>query len=452
MRESNISNNFNFYIKKKSYFYSHIKGLGINDLKSFRYAAQGFVAQEETRKSLGLIIEMVNFQNLENQGIMITGLNGVGKTSLAFGISCSVSNEIPFVKINAAEMNSSFVSTLEIINQAIRKSIGISFYQESIIIKGEVVCIQIFFSAKKREKISNAKLILKTNQIQSVYEIGPNILKNIENKKIDKGDIITLNKISGEIQHFKKSTSENIIQSYPTFPRTIPLGSLEKHNIIEYFLTLHELDLLNSSDKIIAKIFSDFEIEIPVYIRNKIDKIIINWEKNLKAKVIKGIFFFDDLDLLDQNSFVFLSKVMEIYLSPFFFFTSGCLKANIKKTSFISHYAAPADFLDRLVLIPMHPLSRKEILNIIVLKIQEKMIKLKKNAFNLIIKIGYECGILYLINLLSPLSIFINDNHKKIELFDIKKCYNFFSDSKRFIRHSNVPKYFVFKNGKFIGV
>jgi RuvB-like protein 2 len=450
MKESSISNNFNFYIKKRSYFYTHIKGLGINDLNSFRYTAQGFVAQEETRKSLGLIIEMINFQNLENQGIMITGINGVGKTSLAFGISCSISQEIPFVKINAADINSPFVSTIEIINQAFRKSIGISFYQESIIIKGEVVCIKFFFPAKKKKKNSNAKLILRTNQIQSVYEIGPNILKNIKYKKIEKGDIITLNKISGEIQLFKKSNSENILQNYSITSQTIPSGPLEKHNIIEYFLTLHELDVLNSSDKIFAKVFSDFEIEIPAYIRNKIDKIIVNWEKSLKAKVIKGIFFLDDVDLLDQNSFVFLSKIMEIYLSPFFFFTSGCLKAKIKKTNFMSHYATPVDFLDRLFLIPMHPLSRKEIYNIIVLKIQEKMIKLKKNAFNLIIKIGYECGILYLINLLSPLSLFMNNNQKKIELLDIKKCYNFFADSKRFIRHSNVPKYFVFKKEKFI--
>jgi RuvB-like protein 2 len=312
----------NYINKSKIYFYSHLKGIGIKDFRSFRYFAQGFIAQEQIRRSLSIIVEIINSQNFENQGIMIIGQSGVGKTSLAFGISCSINQKIPFVKINGSEINSPFISKIEIINQAIRKSIGILFYQESILIRGEVVHIQESFQSRLKKKILNAKLILKTNEIQSIYEIGPNILKKIKENNIQKGDNIIINKKNGDIYSFRKSISENILENFPTSFKNTRSNSLEKYNVIEYFLTLFELDFINFSNRIISNIFNDFEFEIPVFIRNKIDNFVISWEKNFRIKIIKGIFFIDDINLLDQDCFIFLSKAMEVYMAPFFFFNA----------------------------------------------------------------------------------------------------------------------------------
>jgi DNA helicase TIP49 (TBP-interacting protein) len=62
---------------------------------------------------------------------------------LTLGIAKSLGDDVPFTMISASEIFSYEMSKTEALTQAFRKSIGVRINEESEIIEGEVVEIQI---------------------------------------------------------------------------------------------------------------------------------------------------------------------------------------------------------------------------------------------------------------------------------------------------------------------
>ena len=86
---------------------------------------------------------MIEDGKIAGRAILLAGEPGTGKTAIAMGIAQSLGEDVPFVSISGSEMFSLEMNKTEALTQALRKSIGIKIREETDIIQGEVVDIEI---------------------------------------------------------------------------------------------------------------------------------------------------------------------------------------------------------------------------------------------------------------------------------------------------------------------
>jgi RuvB-like protein 2 len=124
--------------------HSHIRGLGVDaDSLQPRTSSQGLVGQEKARKAAAVILQMVKEGKIAGRAVLIAGPPSTGKTAIAMGMAQSLGSDVPFTMLAASEIFSMEMSKTEALTQAFRKSIGVRIKEESEIIEGEVVEIQI---------------------------------------------------------------------------------------------------------------------------------------------------------------------------------------------------------------------------------------------------------------------------------------------------------------------
>lgn len=108
-----------------------------------RGSSQGLVGQEKARKAAAVILQMVKEGKIAGRAVLIAGPPSTGKTAIAMGMAQSLGSDVPFTMLAASEIFSMEMSKTEALTQAFRKSIGVRIKEESEIIEGEVVEIQI---------------------------------------------------------------------------------------------------------------------------------------------------------------------------------------------------------------------------------------------------------------------------------------------------------------------
>ena len=124
--------------------HSHIRGLGVDgDTLEARSSSQGLVGQEKARKAAAVILQMVKEGKIAGRAVLIAGPPSTGKTAIAMGMAQSLGPDVPFTMVASTELFSLEMSKTEALTQAFRKSIGLRIKEESEIIEGEVVEIQI---------------------------------------------------------------------------------------------------------------------------------------------------------------------------------------------------------------------------------------------------------------------------------------------------------------------
>lgn len=124
--------------------HSHIRGLGVDaDTLEPRASSQGLVGQEKARKAAAVVLQMVKEGKIAGRAILIAGPPSTGKTAIAMGMAQSLGPDVPFTALASSEIFSLEMSKTEALTQAFRKSIGVRIKEESEVIEGEVVEIQI---------------------------------------------------------------------------------------------------------------------------------------------------------------------------------------------------------------------------------------------------------------------------------------------------------------------
>ncbi|KAL9137942.1 MAG: hypothetical protein Q9175_000852 [Cornicularia normoerica] len=124
--------------------HSHIRGLGVDeDTLTPRASSQGLVGQERARKAAAVILQMVKEGKIAGRAVLIAGPPSTGKTAIAMGMAQSLGSDTPFTMLASSEIFSLEMSKTEALTQAFRKSIGVRIKEESEMIEGEVVEIQI---------------------------------------------------------------------------------------------------------------------------------------------------------------------------------------------------------------------------------------------------------------------------------------------------------------------
>ena len=118
------------------------------------------VGQAKARKAAGMILKMVQEGRIAGRAMLFAGPPSTGKTAIALGESehstedtdCDCAHtgmaqtlgpDVPFTMIAASEVFSLSMSKTEALTQAFRRSIGVRIKEETEIIEGEVVEIQI---------------------------------------------------------------------------------------------------------------------------------------------------------------------------------------------------------------------------------------------------------------------------------------------------------------------
>eukprot|EP01117_Protostelium_nocturnum_P018341 TRINITY_DN7650_c0_g1_i1.p1 TRINITY_DN7650_c0_g1~~TRINITY_DN7650_c0_g1_i1.p1 ORF type:complete len:460 (+),score=169.53 TRINITY_DN7650_c0_g1_i1:104-1483(+) len=415
--------------------HSHIRGLGLNESGEARNAAsEGMVGQKNARKAAGLIIEMVKEGKIAGRGILLAGEPGTGKTAIAMGIAHGLGAEAAFTSIAGSEIYSHEMSKTEALTQSIRRSIAVRIKEETEMIEGEVVEIQIDRPATgSGSKVG--KLTLKTTDMETVYDLGSKMIDALTKEKVTSGDVITIDKATGKISRlgrsFTRSKDFEVMGSNVKFVQC-PEGELQKRREVVHTVNLHEIDVINSRSQGFMALFSGDTGEIKPEVREQINIKVAEWREEGKAEIVPGVLFIDEVHMLDIECFSFLNQSMESDLSPILIMASNRGITKIRGTDQESPHGIPIDLLDRLLIIPTVPYSKEEIHQILKIRCDEEDVEMSAEGLDVLTKMGVDTSLRYAIQMITSSALVCAQRKgSDVQPQDIAKVYSLFVDVQR---------------------
>ncbi|KAJ1926226.1 RuvB-like protein 2 [Tieghemiomyces parasiticus] len=418
--------------------HSHIRGLGLDEKLQPQPNAQGMVGQTQARRAAGLLVKLIQDGRIAGRAILMAGSPGTGKTAIAMGMTQELGQDVPFTMLAASEIFSLEMSKTEALTQAFRRSIGIRIKEETEVIQGEVVEIQIDRSATGATAKSG-KLTLKTTDMETVYDLGQKMIEALTKEKVLAGDVITIDKASGRITRLGRSFTR--ARDYDaTGPEVkfvqCPEGELQVRKEVVHTVSLHEIDVINSRTQGFLALFSGDTGEIKPEVREQINTRVAEWREEGKAEIVPGVLFIDEVHMLDMECFSFLNRALEDSLAPVVIMASNRGVTRIRGTKYKSAHGVPADFLDRLHIISTAPYAEDEVRQILKIRADEEDVDLAADALDVLTAIGGETSLRYAIHLITTASLISQKRQAmSVEIQDIKRAYTLFLDEKRSVQY-----------------
>jgi len=414
--------------------HSHIRGLGLDDSLDPRQSSQGMVGQTTARRAAGVVVEMVKEGKIAGRAILLAGTPGTGKTAIAMGMAQALGNDTPFTAMAASEIFSLEMSKTEALTQAFRKSIGVRIREETEMIEGEVVEVQIDRPATGTgAKVG--KLTLKTTEMETVYDLGSKMIESVVKEKVQAGDVITIDKATGKItklgRSFTRARDYDATGASTRFVQC-PEGELQKRKEVVHTVTLHEIDVINSRTQGFLALFSGDTGEIKPEVRDQINAKVSEWREEGKAEIAPGVLFIDEVHMLDIECFSFLNRALEDDLAPVVVMATNRGITKIRGTQYTSPHGLPLDLLDRTIIIPTTQYEEKELKQILKIRTEEEDAEISDEALTVLTKIANETSLRYAIQLISVAGLTAKKRKgSEISIEDIKKVYSLFLDEQR---------------------
>ncbi|XP_019860094.1 PREDICTED: ruvB-like 2 [Amphimedon queenslandica] len=414
--------------------HSHIRGLGLDDALEPRPISQGMVGQQAARRAAGVILEMVKDGKIAGRAVLIAGQPGTGKTAIAMGMAQALGSDTPFTAIAGSEIFSLEMSRTEALTQAFRRSIGVRIKEETEIIEGEVVEIQIDRPANT-SGAKVGKLTLKTTEMETVYDLGTKMIESLTKEKVQAGDIITIDKATGKISKLGRSFTR--ARDYDAMgPQTkfvqCPEGELQKRKEVVHTVSLHEIDVINSRTQGFLALFSGDTGEIKSEVRDQINAKVSEWREEGKAEIVPGVLFIDEVHMLDIECFSYLNRALESDMAPILIMATNRGITKIRGTNYPSPHGIPIDLLDRLLIISTKPYTEKEIKQILTIRCEEEDVEMSEEALEILTRIGMETSLRYSIQLITAASLACRKRKgTEVDVDDIKRVYSLFLDEHR---------------------
>ncbi|ORX99262.1 ruvB-like 2 [Basidiobolus meristosporus CBS 931.73] len=418
--------------------HSHIRGLGLDDALEPRQSSQGMVGQEKARKAAGVILRMIHDGKIAGRAILMAGAPGTGKTAIAMGMAQALGPDVPFTMLASSEIFSLEMSKTEALIQAFRRSIGVRIKEESELIEGEVVEIQVERSATGAGA-KTGKLTLKTTDMETIYDLGQKMIDALNKEKVSAGDVISIDKASGKItklgRSFNRARDYDAMGSQTKFVQC-PEGELQKRKEVVHTVSLHEIDVINSRTQGFLALFSGDTGEIKSEVRDQINTKIGEWREEGKAEIVPGVLFIDEVHMLDMECFSFLNRALEDELAPVVIMASNRGVTRIRGTKYKSPHGIPIDLLDRLLIISTAPYTEKEIKQILKIRCEEEDVELTEEAIDVLTKIGVETSLRYAIHLITVAHLVAKRRKAtEVDVQDIQRAYSLFLDEKRSVQY-----------------
>jgi len=417
--------------------HSHITGLGL-DPDNFEplQQAQGMVGQMRARKAAGVLLRMIRENRIAGRAALFAGPPSTGKTAIAMGISQSLGHDVPFTSISGSELYSLDISKTEALTQAFRRSIGVRIREETEIVEGEVVEIQIDRSVTGGHK--QGKLTIKTTDMETVYELGAKMIDGLSKEKVVAGDVIQIDKSSGRVtklgRSYSRSRDYDAMGADTKFVQ-VPEGELQRRKEVVHTVSLHDIDVINSRTQGFLALFSGDVGEIRPEVRSQINTKIGEWKEEGKAEIVPGVLFIDEVHMLDIECFSFINRALENDLAPIVIMATNRGMSRTRGTTYRSAHGLPLDLLDRIIIISTESYNADEIKAILTIRAQEEEVELHADALAILTKIGQESSLRYAANLITTSNLIAAKRRSPlVELPDVKRSYSLFLDSKRSVQ------------------
>jgi RuvB-like protein 2 len=396
------------------------------------------VGQSSARKACGVVFKMIQEGKIAGRAILLAGKPGTGKTALAMGIAQALGEDTPFTTIAGSEIFSLEMSKTEALTQAFRRSIGVRIMEETEIIEGEVVEIQVDEptsggSGTSAEK--TGRLTLCTTEMETVYDLGAKMIDGLQKEKVTAGDVITIDKASGKIsklgRSFTRSRDYDAMGAQTRFVQC-PEGELQKRKEVVHTVSLHEIDVINSRQQGFLALFAGDTGEIKAEVREQIDLKVAEWREEGKATTVPGVLFIDEVHMLDIECFSWLNRALESEMAPVLIIATNRGVTKIRGTNYKSPHGIPIDLLDRLMIISTKPYSEAEVQRILEIRAEEEDVEMCKDAMDLLTKIAMETSLRYAIQMIMVSSLCCQQRKgSEVGIEDIKRVYGLFVDVKR---------------------
>jgi len=417
--------------------HSHIRGLGLDDSLEARHVSQGMVGQQTARRAAGIVLQMVREGRIAGRAVLLAGQPGTGKTAIATALAQSLGQDTPFTSMGGSEIFSLEMGKTEALTQAIRKSIGVRIKEESEIIEGEVVELQIERPATG-EGSKVGKLILKTTDMETVYDLGSKMIDSVLKEKVQSGDVITIDKATGKISRlgrsFARARDYDATGQQTRFVQC-PEGELQKRKEVVHTVTLHEIDVINSRTHGFVALFSGDTGEIKPEVREQINGKVAEWREEGKAEIIPGVLFIDEVHMLDIECFSFLNRALENEMAPIVIMATNRGVTRIRGTTYKSPHGIPLDLLDRMIIVPTVPYEEKELEQILKIRCEEEDCQLSQDALTVLTRISLETSLRYGIQLIMTSNLIARKRKApEVEVQDIKRAYELFCDEGRSVQ------------------
>jgi len=414
--------------------HSHIRGLGLDDALEARNVSQGMVGQKKARRSAGIIMQMIKEGKIAGRAVLIAGPPGTGKTAIAMGIAQSLGVDTPFTAMAGSEIFSLEMGKTEALEQAFRKSIGIRIKEETELIEGEVVEVQIDRPATGAgAKVG--KLTLKTTEMETIYDLGTKMIESLTKEKVQAGDVITIDKATGKISKLGRSFTRS--RDYDAMgPQTkfvqCPEGELQKRKEVVHTVTLHEIDVINSRTQGFLALFSGDTGEIKSEVREQINVKVAEWREEGKAEIVPGVLFIDEVHMLDIECFSYLNRALESDMAPILIVATNRGITKIRGTNYRSPHGIPIDLLDRLMIIATEQYGEKDMRHILKIRCEEEDLEMSDDGLEVLTKISQETSLRYAIHLITSADLVCRKRKgTEVEVDDIKRVYSLFFDEGR---------------------
>jgi RuvB-like protein 2 len=436
--------------------HSHIRGLGVEpDTLEPKVSSQGLVGQEKARKAAAVILKMAQDGKIAGRAVLIAGPPSTGKTAIAMGMAQSLGPDVPFTMLASSEIFSLEMSKTEALTQAFRKSIGVRITEESEVIEGEVVEIQIdrsvtgvgmrqcvtWIEANRSQSNKQGKLTVKTTDMETIYDMGTKMIDAMTKEKVMAGDIISIDKASGKITKLGRSYTRSRdydAMGIDTKFVQCPEGELQQRREVVHTVSLHEIDVINSRTQGFLALFSGDTGEIRSEVRDQINTKVAEWKEEGKATIVPGVLFIDEVHMLDIECFSFINRALEDELAPIVIMASNRGNTQIRGTDYRSPHGLPLDFLDRVVIVSTHAYNPEEMKQIISIRAQEEEVDVTPDALALLTKIGQETGLRYASNLITTSDLIRKKTGRsEVTVEDVQRSFALFYDPSRSVKASS---------------
>ena len=349
-------------------------------------------------------------------------------------------SDTPFTTMSGSEVFSLELSKTEALTQAFRKSIGVKILEETEVIEGEVVEIQVDTAIGEGKKAKGGlektgRLTLCTTDMETVYDLGTKMIEALTKEKVSAGDVITIDKASGKIsklgRSFSRSRDYDAMGAQTRFVQC-PEGELQKRKEVVHTVSLHEIDVINSRQQGFLALFTGDTGEIKAEVREQIDLKVSEWREEGRATIVPGVLFIDEVHMLDMECFSFLNRALESDMAPVLVIATNRGISKIRGTDYKSPHGIPLDLLDRLMIVSTVPYEKEEVQSILQVRCEEEDVEMAEDALELLTRIGMETSLRYAIQMVIAASLVAEKRKSaEVEIEDIKRVYTLFVDVKR---------------------